>query len=135
PCKSTAIPMKREDFQTYQAQTSPTPLGLEVSHAKGSYIYDGQGRGHLDFVAGVSACTLGHGHPRVVAAIKDQVDRYMHVMVYGEYIQEPAVEYAKLLASLLPEPLGSTYLVNSGTEAMEGAIKLARRVTGRSRIV
>lgn len=127
--------MSKEDFITYQAQTSPTPLGLEVSHAKGSYVYDAGGRAHLDFVAGVSACGLGHGHPRVVEAIKKQVDRYMHVMVYGEYRLEPAVQYAKLLASRLPDPLESTYLVNSGTEAMEGAIKLARRATGRSQII
>jgi len=127
--------MQKEDFIAFQAQTSPNPLGLEVSHAQGSYIHDRQGRAHLDLVAGVSACTLGHGHPRVVAAIKEQVDRYMHVMVYGEYIQGPAVAYAKLLASQLPAPLRSTYLVNSGTEAMEGAVKLARRATGRSQII
>ena len=127
--------MHKDDFFSFQAQTSPNPLGLEVSHAQGSYIHDRDGKAHLDFVAGVSACGLGHGHPRVVAAIKKQVDRYMHVMVYGEYIQRPAVEYAKLLASQLPGPLNSTYLVNSGTEAMEGAVKLARRATGRSQII
>ncbi len=127
--------MSREDFYTYQAQTSPNPLGLEVSHARGSYIYDTQGRAHLDFVAGVSACGLGHGHPRVVEAVKGQLDRHMHVMVYGEYIQGTAVEFSKLLASRLPRPLESTYLVNSGTEAMEGAVKLARRATGRSQII
>jgi len=127
--------MQKEDFISYQAQTSPNPLGLEVSHAKGSFIHDRNGRAHLDFVAGVSACGLGHGHPRVLAAVKEQLDRYMHVMVYGEYIQSPAVEYAKLLASQLPGTLSSTYLVNSGTEAMEGAVKLARRATGRSQII
>ena len=127
--------MSNSDFYTYQAQTSPHPLGLEVSHAKGSYIYDGDGKAHLDFVAGVSACGLGHCHPRVVDAIKSQVDRYMHVMVYGEYVQQPAVEFTKLLASQLPKNLETTYLVNSGTEAMEGALKLARRHTGRSQII
>lgn len=127
--------MSKEDFFTYQAQTSPHPLALEVSHAKGSYIYDKEDNAHLDFVAGVSACSLGHGHPRVVEAIKAQVDQYMHVMVYGEYVQEPAVAYTKLLASLLPKNLSTTYLVNSGTEAMEGALKLARRNTGRSQII
>ena len=127
--------MSKADFYTYQAQTSPHPLGLEVSHAKGSYIFDRDGKAHLDFVAGVSACGLGHCHPRVVNAIKSQVDRYMHVMVYGEYVQQPAVEFAKLLASQLPENLETTYLVNSGTEAMEGALKLARRHTGRSQII
>ena len=125
----------REDFFTYQAQTTPHPLALEISHANGSYIYDTKGNAHLDFVAGVSASSLGHCHPRVTKAIKDQVEKYMHVMVYGEYIQKPAVEYAKLLASYLPFPLETTYLVNSGTEAIEGALKLARRVTGRSQII
>ena len=127
--------MNRDDFFTYQAQTTPHPLGLEIAHAKGSYIYDTEGNAHLDFVAGVSACGLGHSHPRVVNAIKEQVDRYMHVMVYGEYVQQPAVEFTKLLASHLPENLETTYLVNSGTEAMEGALKLARRYTGRSEII
>jgi acetylornithine/succinyldiaminopimelate/putrescine aminotransferase len=125
----------KEDYFKYQAQTSPHPLALEISHAKGSYIYDTNGKAHLDFVAGVSACSLGHCHPRVVSAIQEQVQQYMHVMVYGEYIQEPAVAYTKLLASLLPAPLETTFLVNSGTEAIEGALKLARRFTGRSQII
>lgn len=125
----------KTDFFKYQAQTTSHPLALEVSHAKGSFIYDTEGNAHLDFVAGVSACTLGHCHPKVVAAIQTQVKKYMHVMVYGEYVQEPAVAYAKLLASLLPDSLDTTYLVNSGTEAIEGAIKLARRYTGRSELI
>jgi acetylornithine/N-succinyldiaminopimelate aminotransferase len=123
------------DFIQYQAQTSPYPLGMEVSHAIGSYIYDTNNNRYLDFVAGVSACSLGHQHPRVNQAIKDQLDLYSHVMVYGEYSQSPAVEYCKLIASLLPAPLDKTYLVNSGTEAIEGALKLARRVTGRSQLI
>jgi acetylornithine/N-succinyldiaminopimelate aminotransferase len=123
------------DFLKYQAQTSPYPLGMEVSHAIGSYIYATDSRKYLDFVAGVSACALGHQHPRVNQAIKDQLDKYSHVMVYGEYSQSPAVEYCKLLASLLPAPLDKTYLVNSGTEAIEGALKLARRTTGRSQLI
>jgi acetylornithine/succinyldiaminopimelate/putrescine aminotransferase len=123
------------DFIQYQAQTSPYPLGMEVSHAVGSYIYDTNNNRYLDFVAGVSACSLGHQHPRVNQAIKDQLDLYSHVMVYGEYSQSPAVEYCKLMASLLPAPLDKTYLVNSGTEAIEGALKLARRVTGRSQLI
>ena len=123
------------DFLKYQAQTSPYPLGMEVSHAVGSYIYDTSSKKYLDFVAGVSACALGHQHPRVNQAIKDQLDKYSHVMVYGEYSQSPAVEYCKLLASLLPAPLDKTYLVNSGTEAIEGALKLARRTTGRSQLI
>jgi acetylornithine/succinyldiaminopimelate/putrescine aminotransferase len=124
-----------EDFYKYQAQTTPHPLALEISHAEGSYIYDTSGKKHLDFVAGVSACTLGHCHPRVVAAIKNQVEKYLHVMVYGEYIQEAAVELAKLLSENLPKSLNTTYLVNSGTEAIEGSLKLARRATGRTQIL
>ena len=108
---------------------------MEISHAKGSYIYDTKGKGYLDFVAGVSACSLGHSHPKVVNAVKEQLDKYLHVMVYGEYIQKPAVELSKLLAEHLPKPLETTYLVNSGTEAIEGSMKLARRFTGRSEII
>ena len=122
-------------FFTYQAQTSPHPLALEVSHAKGSYIYDTKKNKYLDFVAGVSACTLGHQPSRVIEAIKNQVDKYLHVMVYGEYVQEPAVKLAKLLAHNLPKSLEKVYLVNSGTEAIEGAMKLAKRATGRSEII
>ena len=125
----------KDDFFDYQAQTTPFPLAMQVSHAKGSYIYDEKGNAHLDFVAGVSACSLGHCHPVVVEAVKKQLDAYMHVMVYGEYIQQPAVELTKLIASQLPEPLNTTYLTNSGTEAIEGSLKLARRVTGRSEII
>ena len=108
---------------------------MEVSHAKGSYIYDSNNKAYLDFVAGVSACSLGHQHPKVVKAIKDQLDKYMHVMVYGEYVQRPAVELTKLLAAHLPKSLQTTYLTNSGTEAIEGALKLSRRYTGRSEII
>lgn len=125
----------KKDFFTYQAQTTPHPLAIEVSHAEGSYIFSTEGKKYLDFVAGVSACSLGHKHPRVVHAIKEQLDKYLHVMVYGEYIQKPAVELSRLLASLLPDPLEKTYLTNSGTEAIEGALKLARRVTGRSQLI
>lgn len=124
-----------KNFYKYQAQTSPHPLGMEVSHAIGSYIYDTKGKKYLDFVAGVSACTLGHQHPRVKQAMIDQMDKYAHVMVYGEYAQDPAVEFCKLLAEHMPPQLNKTYLVNSGTEATEGALKLARRVTGRSQLI
>ena len=125
----------KDDFFKYQAQTTPHPLAMEISHANGSYIYDTSGGKHLDFVAGVSACTLGHCHPRVISAIKNQVDKYLHVMVYGEYIQQPAVALTKLLSENLPEQLNTTYLVNSGTEAIEGSLKLSRRATGRSEIL
>jgi len=125
----------KEAFLKYQAQTTPHPLAMEISHAKGSYIYDTKGKAYLDFVAGVSACSLGHSHPKVISAVKAQLDAYLHVMVYGEYIQKPAIELTKLLAKHLPQPLESTYLVNSGTEAIEGSLKLARRFTGRSEII
>jgi acetylornithine/succinyldiaminopimelate/putrescine aminotransferase len=108
---------------------------MEIAHAKGSYIFDTNNIAYLDFVAGVSACSLGHQHPKVVTAIKEQLSRYLHVMVYGEYIQKPAVELTKLMADRLPSPLQTTYLTNSGTEAIEGALKLARRYTGRTEII
>lgn len=123
------------DFLKYQAQTSPYPLAIEVSHAEGSYIYDVHNQAYLDMVAGVSACTLGHQHPKVKNAIINQLNKYAHVMVYGEFAQSPAVEFCKKLASFLPPQLQKTYLVNSGTEATEGALKLARRVTGRSQLI
>ena len=125
----------KSDFLKYQAQTTPHPLAMEVDRAEGSYIYDTSGKRYLDFVAGVSACSLGHQHPRVKAAIIAQLDRYLHVMVYGEYAQSAPVQLTKLLAKHLPEGLNSTYLVNSGTEAIDGAIKLARRATGRTEII
>lgn len=125
----------KEEFLKYQAQTTPYPLGMEISHAVGSYIYDTNHKKYLDFVAGVSASSLGHQHPRVNKAIKDQLDKYSHVMVYGEYVQSPAVQYCKLLVENLPPTLNKVYLVNSGTEACEGALKLVRRVTGRSQLI
>ena len=123
------------DFFKHQAQTTPHPLGMEISFAEGSYIFDQNKTPYLDFVAGVSACSLGHRHPKVIEAIKKQLDCYMHVMVYGEYIQSPAVELSKLLSDHLPPNLEKTYLTNSGTEAIDGAMKLARRYTGRSEII
>jgi len=125
----------KKDFLTYQAQTTPHPLALEVARAEGSYIYDTQGNKYLDFVAGVSACSLGHSHPKIKQAVTEQLDKYLHVMVYGEYAQEKPIALTKLLAQHLPKGLDSTYLVNSGTEAIDGAIKLARRVTGRTEII
>lgn len=126
--------MKQEFFK-YQAQTTPYAAGFEVEKAGGSYIYGKDGRAYLDFVAGVSANTLGHSHPKVVNAIKEQADKYLHVMVYGEYAQEKPVELCKLLAEATPEPLEVTYLVNSGAEAIDGALKLAKRYTGREEII
>ncbi|HBK83489.1 MAG TPA: aspartate aminotransferase family protein, partial [Flavobacterium sp.] len=106
------------DFYQYQTQTTPHPLAIEVSHAIGSYIYDTKGKKYLDFVAGVSANTLGHQNQRVNDAIIKQLNLYSHVMVYGEYAQAPAVAFCKLLAQNMPYPLSKTYLVNSGTEAI-----------------
>ncbi|WP_213190635.1 aspartate aminotransferase family protein [Cloacibacterium caeni] len=126
--------MKQEFFK-YQAQTTPYAAGFEVEKAIGSYIYGKDGRAYLDFVAGVSANTLGHSHPKVVNAIKEQADKYLHVMVYGEYAQEKPVELCRLLSEATPEPLEVTYLVNSGAEAIDGALKLAKRYTGREEII
>ena len=125
----------KKDFFKYQAQTSPYPLAIEISKAKGSYIYDTSGKKYLDFVAGVSANSLGHNNAKVTEAIKNQLDSYAHVMVYGEFIQQPQVELCKLLAKNSPENLNSVYITNSGTEATEGALKLAKRVTNRSEII
>ncbi len=126
--------MKQEFFK-YQAQTTPFAAGFEVEKAAGNYIYGKDGNAYLDFVAGVSANTLGHSHPKVVNAIKEQADRYLHVMVYGEYAQEKPVAICQLLAEATPEPLEVTYLVNSGAEAIDGALKLAKRYTGREEII
>jgi acetylornithine/succinyldiaminopimelate/putrescine aminotransferase len=126
--------MKQEFFK-YQAQTTSYAAGFEVEKAEGSYIYGKDGKAYLDFVAGVSANTLGHSHPKVVNAIKEQADKYLHVMVYGEYAQEKPVDLCKLLAEATPEPLEVTYLVNSGAEAIDGALKLAKRYTGREEII
>ena len=125
----------QKDFFKYQAQTTQFAAGFEVEKAVGSYIYGKDGRKYLDFVAGVSANTLGHSHPKIVEAIKKQAEKYLHVMVYGEYAQEMPVELCKLLAKATPEPLEVTYLVNSGAEAIDGALKLAKRYTGREEIV
>jgi acetylornithine/N-succinyldiaminopimelate aminotransferase len=122
-------------FLRHVAQTSPTPLGLEIIAAEGLYLHDRSGKRYLDLIGGISVCNTGHRHPRVVQAIKDQADRYLHLLVYGELVQSPQVEYATLLASLLPDKLDNIYFTNSGAEAVEGAMKLAKRVTGRTEIV
>ena len=123
------------DFFKYQAQTTPFAAGFEVEKASGSFIYGKNGKKYLDFVAGVSANTLGHSHPKIVEAIKTQAEKYLHVMVYGEYAQEMPVKLCKFLAESTPEPLEVTYLVNSGAEAIDGALKLAKRYTGREEII
>ncbi len=125
----------KNDFYTYQAQTTQFASGFEVEKAEGSYIFGKNGKKYLDFVAGVSANTLGHSHPKVISAIKEQADKYLHVMVYGEYAQEKPIALCKLLAETTPDPLEVTYLVNSGAEAIDGALKLAKRYTGREEII
>ena len=125
----------KDIFKKHQAQTFPFPSCIEIESANSSYITDVNGKQYLDFVAGVSACTLGHSNPIITDAVKEQLDKYTHVMVYGEFLQSPQYKLAKLLADNLPESLSTTYFVNSGTEAIEGAMKLAKRVTGRSEII
>ena len=123
------------DFLEFQAKTSPNPIGLEIKKAKGSYIWDTSNKKYLDFIAGVSANSLGHRHPKIIKAIKEQLDLYMHVMVYGEFAQKPAIDLSKKLIQKLPKDLDILYLTNSGTEAIEGALKLAKKVTGRRELV
>ena len=125
----------RQLFFQYVAQTSSSPIAIEVSKAEGSKIWDVDGKQYIDLIAGISVCNIGHRHPKVVKAIRKQLDHYMHVLVYGEIIQSPQVQYAKLLAEHLHNSLNSVYFTNSGAEAVEGAMKLAKRVTGRTQIV
>ena len=124
-----------EEFKKYQAQTTPYPLGLDIDKAEGSWIYDKSGKKYLDLEAGVSANVIGHSNPRMVKAIKEQVERYMHVMVYGEFIQDAPLEYCRMLTGMLEPGLDCLYMVNSGTEAIEASIKLAKRVTGRTEMI
>jgi acetylornithine/succinyldiaminopimelate/putrescine aminotransferase len=125
----------RQLFLNNLAQTSDSPLALEITKAEGVYLFDITGKRYMDLISGISVSNTGHRHPTVVKAIKDQVDNYLHLMVYGEYIQSPQVKLAGALASLLPEKLNTCYFVNSGSEAVEGALKLAKRYTGRKKIV
>jgi acetylornithine/succinyldiaminopimelate/putrescine aminotransferase len=125
----------KDVFLTHQGQTSPFPFLIEIERAEGVFIYDKQGKQYTDLIAGVAVNNIGHRHPKVVEAIKNQVDKHLHVMVYGEFIQDAQVNFAQKLTSILPASLNSVYVVNSGTEANEAAIKLAKRVTGRMEIV
>ncbi|HEY4209272.1 MAG TPA: aspartate aminotransferase family protein, partial [Puia sp.] len=122
-------------FLRHVAQTSPNPLALEITRAEGLYLYDPAGKAYLDLIGGISVCNTGHRHPRVVEAIKDQADRYLHLLVYGELVQSPQVQYASLLAANLPVSLNSVYFTNSGAEATEGAMKLSKRLTGRTEMI
>jgi acetylornithine/N-succinyldiaminopimelate aminotransferase len=125
----------RELFLKHVAQTSPAPLALEIVRAEGSYMWDRDGKEYTDLIGGISVCNIGHRHPKVVEAIKYQADQYLHLMVYGELIESPQVEYASLLTKHLPPSLDSVYFTNSGAEATEGAMKLAKRITGRTGMV
>ena len=125
----------REFFLQHQAQTSEFPIALEFERAEGCYLYDTQGKAYLDLISGISVSNLGHGNKHVANAIINQVNSHMHLMVYGEFIQAPQARLARKLTSLLPETLNCVYFVNSGAEATDGALKLAKRVTGRSKIV
>jgi acetylornithine/N-succinyldiaminopimelate aminotransferase len=126
---------QRQLFFQHVAQTSPAPLALEIVKAEGCRLWDASGKTYLDLIAGISVSQTGHRHPKVIQAIQQQLDRYLHLMVYGELIQSPQVEYAALLTKYLPLSLNSVYFTNSGTEATEGAMKLAKRVTGRTEIL
>jgi acetylornithine/succinyldiaminopimelate/putrescine aminotransferase len=125
----------RQLFLANNAQTTDFPLLLEFERAEGVYMYDVEGKPYLDLISGIGVSNLGHSNPYVINAIKEQVDKYMHLMVYGEYVQTPQVRFAEKLVSLLPNHLNSVYFVNSGTEAVEGALKLAKRFTRRSEII
>ena len=126
---------ERELFLKHIAQTSPSPLAFEIKKAEGCLLYDTNGKEYIDLIGGISVANIGHCHPKVVEAIKKQLDAYMHVMVYGEFIESPQVQYAKLLTDNLPPSLNSVYFTNSGAEAIEGSMKLAKRVTNRTQII
>lgn len=125
----------RQLFLQFQAQTSDFPLSIEIEKAEGIYMYSPDGKVYMDLISGIGVSNIGHRHPRVCEAIKTQTDKYLHLMVYGEYVQIPQLQLAKALADTLPSPLSSTYFVNSGSEAVEGALKLAKRYTGRREII
>jgi acetylornithine/succinyldiaminopimelate/putrescine aminotransferase len=126
---------QRELFLKHVAQTSPAPLALEIAKAEGCRMWDAEGKEYIDLIAGISVCNVGHRHPKVINAIQQQLEKYMNLIVYGEFIETPQVQYAKLLTDHLPATLNSVYFTNSGTEATEGAMKLAKRVTNRAEIV
>jgi acetylornithine/succinyldiaminopimelate/putrescine aminotransferase len=125
----------RQLFLQHVGQTSPAPLGLEIERAEGIYLYDVNGKSYIDFISGISVSNVGHRHPKVIAAIQAQLNKYMHLMVYGEYVQSPQVMLAQRIASLLPDSLNSVYFTNSGAEAIEAALKLAKRTTQRSELI
>jgi acetylornithine/succinyldiaminopimelate/putrescine aminotransferase len=125
----------KKDFFSLLAQTSPAPVALEIKSAEGIYLKDITGKRYMDLISGIAVSNLGHSHPHVIKAIKEQAGKYTHLMVYGEYVQSPQVKFAKNLCAKLPGALNSVYFVNSGAEAVEGALKLAKRYTGRTEII
>lgn len=122
-------------FYKYQAQTTPHPIGIEIAKAEGVFLYDENNKRYFDLVSGLAVANIGHRHPKVVEAIKNQVDKFMHVMPYGEFVQEPQTSLANTLTALLPSNLNTCYFVNSGTESVEAALKLAKRFTGRTELI
>ena len=126
---------ERQFFIDHLGQTTPFPFLIEVERAEGNYIYAKDGKAYLDLIAGVAVNNIGHRHPKVVSALKNQIDQYLHVMVYGEFIQDPQQLLVKELLEVLPKKLDGVYVVNSGTEAIEAALKLAKRVTGRTELI
>lgn len=124
----------RQLFLNHIAQTSPSPIGLELDRAEGIYLFDKDGKAYIDLISGFAVSNIGHSNPKVITAIKNQIDKYMHLMVYGEIVQQPQVAYAKKLTQNLPPQLDCVYFTNSGAEATEGAMKLSKRITGRTRI-
>lgn len=132
---SSNILKMKDDFLKYQGQTNQSPYLIDVDRAEGIYIYDKKGKAYMDMIAGVAVNNIGHNHPKVVNALRSQLEKHLHVMVYGEFIQDSQVNFSKKLTSLLPDSLNCVYTVNSGTEANEAALKLAKRVTGRTELV
>ncbi len=126
---------QRQLFLQHVAQTSNEPLMLEIERSEGIYLYDKDGKRYIDLISGIGVSNVGHRHPNVLRAIQKQLDKYLHTMVYGEYVQSPQVKLAEALSDTLPENLNSVFFVNSGSEAVEGALKLAKRFTGRSEII
>jgi len=126
---------ERDFFLSHLGQTTPFPFLVEVERAEGIYIYDKQGKAYMDMISGVAVNNIGHRHPNVVSALKNQIDKYLHVMVYGEFVQDPQQLLVKELLEVLPDSLDGVYVVNSGTEAIEAALKLAKRVTGRTELI
>jgi len=125
----------KDIFYKHIAQTSDAPMGLEIDHAKGPFFFTEDGQRYIDFISGIAVSSLGHRHPAVLKAIKNQLERHLHVMVYGEFIQQPQVQYARLLTDQLPSSLDRVYFVNSGTEAVEGALKVTKKHTDRHKLI